>query len=547
MKQKSMEEVARQAFGIQQLHALQKTVIANILAGKRQIVLLPTGYGKTLCFLVPALMLDGATLVIYPLLALMADQQRRMERAGIRAVMLRGGQTRTQRQQALEEIRSGKAQVVLTNPEVLQQPALVTELATCRLSHIAIDEAHCVSEWGDSFRPAYLSLGGVIARLGVARVTAFTATAGPAVLARIRTLLFAESTGSAGTGGADASDANARVKLVQGAYDRPNLRYRVQHAAAKPMALLPLALELPKPLLVFCGTRHNAEATARLLQAFFSDQARLQTEATTPTKVRFYHAGLTKQEKSEVEQWFFHSSDGILCATCAYGMGVDKPDIRTCIHLEAPSKIEFFIQEAGRAGRSGEVATSVLLWNKADARRFPALSGYAQSTSCRRQYLLDYLHGEKAVCSGCDVCVKNGTVHDDTAQLASAPDAARELVLQWIGRNRRRYTQAESVPLLLTQLNAHGLATVGLQVWDVKALLTILHQLKEERKIRLIGLGTKTRARLDLVPQRKRPPASRNATLYQRYITLHRHRLHQLRLHFRRLVRALELALQRSS
>ena len=526
-----IDEIARTVFGIKRLHTLQRTVIANILRGERQLVLLPTGYGKSLCFLVPALMLDGATLVVYPLLALMADQQRRMESVGIRAVVLKGGQTHAQRRQALDAVRTGTAQVVLTNPETLQDERLVTELSHCRLAHIAVDEAHCVSEWGESFRPAYRRLGNVIQRLGVQRVTAFTATAGPIVQERIQTLLFGES--------ADGTT----VKVIQGAFDRENLRYRVQYASDKQRALLHLTLTMPKPMLVFCGTRRGAEDTARLLAAFFSDQARLRTPETTtvpvsPTPVRFYHAALTKQEKAAVERWFFKSSDGVLCATCAYGMGVDKPDIRSCIHLDAPGKIEFFIQEAGRAGRNGEAATSVLLWNDGDKRRAPALAGYAESTTCRRQYLLDYLHGEQTICSGCDRCDAAQKAISATALLPDDSHVPSDdaLVLRWVRAHRRTYTAQDSLPLILDALNAHDRAALGMNVWDVKAVHSLTARLLDAQRIRLVGLGTREHARLDLTrTQWTVPPARTAATLLRR----HRRRLHRLRHQYRRLARVL--------
>ena len=545
MRYTNMDEAAREAFGIQRLHDLQRTVIANILRGERQIVLLPTGYGKSLCFLVPALMLNGATLVIYPLLALMADQQRRMKAAGICAVTLKGGQTKQQRAAALDALKSGRAQVALANPEVLQSKALVAALAQCNIAHIAVDEAHCVSEWGDSFRAAYLGIGGVIRQLGVQRVTAFTATASPAVLSRIQALLFAD-------GG--AADAAPQARIVKGSFDRANLRYRVQYAEAKQQALIPLVLSLPKPLLVFCGTRRSAEDTARLLAAFFCDRARLSH--ATPTSVRFYHAGLTKSEKTSIEKWFFSSDDGVLCATCAYGMGVDKPNIRTCIHLDAPTKIEFFVQEAGRAGRDGNEALSVLLWSHSDRRRFPQLAGYAESRTCRRQYLLDYLHGAKdaecSACSGCDVCEAAARKAPQGEQRKDTPSATAgsvalpytaydaEFVLRWVRRNRRRYTQSEALPLLLDALNEADRPALGMNVWDINAVRTVLTQLLDANRIRMVGMGTKAQARLSLTHKCAKKHAAqerRKAPILRRR---HRRLLRRLRRHFRQLAQVLE-------
>ena len=190
---------AQKSFGIKFLFPWQRLVIANILDSSgaenkdfeidgqinendgvcrgKQIVLLPTGAGKSLCFLTPALLLDGPTLVMYPLLALMADQQRRMQEGSLSCVVFKGGQTQEEREENFRKIECGQARVILANPEVLQNEKIICRLKKCGIAHIAIDEAHCVSEWGDSFRPAYLTLGKIIKELGVKTVTAFTATA----------------------------------------------------------------------------------------------------------------------------------------------------------------------------------------------------------------------------------------------------------------------------------------------------------------------------------------------------------------------------------
>ena len=188
---------------------------------RRQIVVLPTGAGKTLCFQLPAAILRGLTVVVYPLLSLMADQIRRAEGAGLTAVVLRGGQSREERTAVWDAVESGRLQLLLTNPEMLSQESVITRLAHSAVSHLVIDEAHCVSEWGETFRPAYLELGRVIRELEPAATTAFTATASPVVLDAIRTHLF-------GDGGAH---------LIQSVPDRPNIAYSVLETPAKLYAL----------------------------------------------------------------------------------------------------------------------------------------------------------------------------------------------------------------------------------------------------------------------------------------------------------------------
>lgn len=431
---------AQKAFGISYLYPWQRLVIANILdelddrspeektaspeaalpACIKQIVLLPTGAGKSMCFLVPAMLFKGPTLILYPLLALMSDQARRMTEGGITHVVFRGGQSEEERAQNFEAIKNG-AKIILANPEVLQSDALVKQLAECGIAHIAIDEAHCVSEWGDSFRPAYLTLGDIIDRLKVPRVTAFTATASPTVLARVNEVLFR------GVG-----------HIVRSEADRPNIHYFVHYASAKEAAVLALAEREEKPLIVFCGTRHRTEMMAHMLS---EQQHHLHSELTD--SVRFYHAGLTREEKDDTEHWFYPKKDAILVCTCAFGMGVDKKDIHTVIHLDVPATAEAFIQEAGRGGRDGSIANSFLVWSREDSRKAAAavpgsrervMADYAESTTCRRQVLLDALGGEQAACRGCDICL--GVAETE------AQDEAE--VLRFIRRHAGQFTAEEA-------------------------------------------------------------------------------------------------------
>ena len=407
-----VEETALSHFGIKYLFPWQRLVISNILEAYeyskleqqmseeekkayknenrdsfcmgRQIVLLPTGAGKSLCFQIPAMLLDGPTLIIYPLLALMTDQQRRMQEAGLECVVFRGGQTEEERNILFEKINNG-AKIILANPEVLASDRLLEKLCTYRIKHIAIDEAHTVSEWGNTFRKAYLETGHIIKKLNAPIITAFTATASPEVLENVSQILF-----------------EGQAHIVRSESDRPNIHYYVIKAAAKKKKVLELTVDEDKPMIVFCGTRHKAEDMAREINVFFGNQ-----------KARFYHAGLEKDEKEDTEKWFYESKDGILCATCAYGMGVDKKDIKTVVHLEASETAEAYIQEAGRGGRNGETAKAILLWSPQDSADFElygkqsrqySMKIFAETKNCRRQVLLDALGAEQAYCSGCDNC-----------------------------------------------------------------------------------------------------------------------------------------------
>ncbi len=469
----TVTEAACKAFGIKYLFPWQRIVIANILDSAfssdeeieedeavckgRQIVLLPTGAGKSLCFLTPALILPGPTLVLYPLLALMADQKRRMDAGGLKSVVFKGGQSREEREENFKMIRDG-AKIILANPEVLQNPNLVKELASCNISHIAIDEAHCVSEWGDSFRPAYLTLGSIIQQLNVKVVTAFTATASPKVLSRVSDVLF-----------------GGQVHIVRSDSDRPNIHYNVVNTFAKKKEAFRLALSKERPLLIFCGTRAKSEGMARELAAYFGPNT---------DKVRFYHAGLPKDVKTATEQWFYNSDDGILCATCAYGMGVDKKNIKTVIHLESSENAECYLQESGRAVRDGSIGNAILLWSPEDTlrfKRFPEGSRqsymlkFAIASTCRRQVLLDALGAEEAACDGCDVC-KRGE---------AAPFALdAEYALNFIKKHKKLYNYNSLLMELENIFNKRDLKAFKMNIWDSQDIRSIFRGLKKTHKIK---------------------------------------------------------------
>jgi ATP-dependent DNA helicase RecQ len=419
-----IEELASRRFGVPYLYPIQRFVISNTLEGKDQIVVLPTGAGKSLCFQIPALVLPGPTLVIVPLLSLLADQLRRLQ--GTPAAALRGGLDPGEKRSLFGRIRGGGVRILLATPEACLVPAHREELAGCGFSHVVVDEAHCVSEWGRSFRPSYLELGELCARLGAPRLTAFTATASPAVLADVKSLLF----------------PGREVRLVEANPDRPNILYSVVPTLCRLRTLSGLIAERGGAAVVFCPTRESAEATAREL-----------SRRAPQREVLFYHAGLTADERQRVELWFLPSRDGVLCSTSAFGLGVDKPDIRTVIHLEAPPSVESYLQETGRAGRDGLRAQAILLSGAGDHREEPASAGpdrgaalrrraildYArQGGRCRRQTLLALIGKEAPPCSGCDVC--DGTD-------GRGPEGEKE-ILRFVRANRRRFRPGRAAGML---------------------------------------------------------------------------------------------------
>jgi len=244
-------ELASRRFGVEYLFPLQRLVIANVLDAAerderlRQIALLPTGFGKSLCFQLPALLLPGPTIAVYPLLALIEDQRRRLAAAGVACAVFRGGMPEGERTEAEAALASGRAKLVLTNPECLRG-RLLSFLSGLGPSHVAIDEAHCVSEWGETFRPAYLELGRAIEALSPRAVTAFTATASPPVLESVSRILF---------GGEPAT-------LVDTDADRPNIHYSVARCLSRERAVESLVARLERPAIVFASSREGVQILA---------------------------------------------------------------------------------------------------------------------------------------------------------------------------------------------------------------------------------------------------------------------------------------------
>jgi ATP-dependent DNA helicase RecQ len=333
-------------FGLRAFRPGQREAVQAALDGRDSLVVMPTGGGKSLCYQLPALAGEELVVVVSPLIALMADQSRRLEQAGVSAAMLASGMEEGHNAQALRSIVSGEARLVLAAPERFASRVFRDTLATRKVGLFVVDEAHCVAEWGHDFRPDYLRLHDVIQALGRPAVMAATATATPRV----------------------AEEIAARLGLrnwlaVRSGFDRPNLTFDVVGVegagaiARKRSTLLhALSRDDARPAIVYCGTRkHTAEVGALL------SEQRLE--------VVCYHAGMSPQERRSSQEAFMSGRAEVVVATNAFGMGVDKADVRTVVHWALPTSLEAYYQEAGRGGRDGRAGRALLLASRMDLGR----------------------------------------------------------------------------------------------------------------------------------------------------------------------------------
>ena len=478
-----VEAEAHATFGVPYLYPAQRLVVDNILDGCSQIVLMPTGGGKSLCFQLPARLLAGPTMVIVPLLSLLQDQLRRLREGPLRVAALMGAQEMPERRQILHGLAEREIDVLFTTPEALAG-RFGEQLPSLSISHCVIDEAHCISEWGDRFRPAYVELGAVVRAAGIPVVSAFTATASGPILRRIREVIYAD----------------APVSVVSVDPDRTNLRYAVRQVLSRKRSLVECAETMERPLIAFASSRGGTEHYARHLQA-----AGIRSS-------RFYHAGLDADERRAIEQWFFDSADGVLVATSAYGMGVDKGDIRSAVHLEPPPSMEAYLQEAGRAGRDGRPAEALLLhaggaerrrmeaMAPADRRRYTAMLDYAASRRCRREQLLAPFTDGEVACSGCDVCDREVT--------GPPPEAAG--IADLVRRHRGRFGLRETALLLGGQATYEAEAMGLRRTRGFGYLRRWREQEIDEALAALLAAGTIERRRRGFVPARLCAPRRRS-------------------------------------
>ncbi len=331
-------------FGFERFHTGQEEVISRVLDGQDTLAILATGAGKSLCYQLPALVLPGTTMVVSPLIALMKDQMDMLHERGVfDVVALNSTLSEDQEAVAIAKIATGTMKIVFVTPEKLEDDAFVGILQTLQIPLFVVDEAHCISAWGHDFRPAYLNLGRVITQLRKPTVLALTATATPAVREDILLQLGIPN-----------------VKPIVKGFDRPNLRYEVKRADSE-QAKLKILRELFETGLEGTGIIYTATIKNALeVQHYLHDSLNL------PAAV--YHSKLQKQDRVSVHELFMRENIRAVVATNAFGLGIDKPNIRFVVHYDLPGSVEAYTQEAGRAGRDGDLSRCILLYRMSDTR-----------------------------------------------------------------------------------------------------------------------------------------------------------------------------------
>ena len=337
-----MRRTMRNVFGIRRLRPGQEDVMRSIVAGRDTLAIMPTGAGKSLCYQLPALHLKGTTVIVSPLISLMKDQVDKLEASGVEAIQVNSSFTEREQKRSVEQIeRSGGGDFIFTTPERLTDPDFLSKLAKTEIDFVVIDESHCISEWGHDFRPSYLSLGSAIKALGSPPVLALTATATPEVVADIQKQLGLR-----------------RMEVINTGIYRPNLRYevlRVTNELEKRQHVARIFRETEGTGVVYCAT---VKAVESLIEFFRGSGFEL----------RPYHGKLASKERRENQELFMSGALKAMVATNAFGMGIDKSDIRFVAHYQMPGSLESYYQESGRAGRDGEDARCILLYQLDDRR-----------------------------------------------------------------------------------------------------------------------------------------------------------------------------------
>ncbi|WP_456407015.1 DNA helicase RecQ [Thiolapillus sp.] len=402
-------EILEQVFGYPSFRPSQQEIVETLVQGRDALVLMPTGGGKSLCYQIPSLIRPGVGIVVSPLIALMQDQVLALRQQGVAAAALNSSLAPEEARQIQQQLLNGDLQLLYVAPERLMSDGFQSLLRRTDIALFAIDEAHCVSQWGHDFRPEYIQLSTLHEDFPQVPRIALTATADEPTRKEIIQRL-----------GLEQAD-----HFISG-FDRPNIRYRVaaDNSNIRQQLLRFIQLDYPDQAgIVYCLSRRKVEETAAWLQQ-------------QGIKALPYHAGLSQQERAENQNRFLREDGIVVVATIAFGMGIDKPDVRFVVHLNLPKSLEAYYQETGRAGRDGEPAEALLFYNLRDvitlrqfveqsdadeahkrieSQKLERMLGYCELTSCRRQALLAYFGDElQQPCGNCDTCLNPPKTWDGT-------------------------------------------------------------------------------------------------------------------------------------
>ena len=448
------DDVLRTTFGYREFRSGQRAVIDCALQGQDALVLMPTGGGKSLCYQVPALVLEGLTIVVSPLIALMQDQVLALRQSGVAAAYLNSSLSAEESATVIRQVYEGELKLLYIAPERLLLENTLARLSQVAVSLIAIDEAHCVSQWGHDFRPDYLGLHVLEQAFpGVPRL-ALTATADERTQADIVTRL-----------------ALQQPEVFLASFDRPNIRYSVQVKGDTRAQLLTfLSGHRGESGIIYCMSRKRVDAIATWLQG-------------KGFHALAYHAGMDTEQRAQHQAEFVRADEVIMVATVAFGMGIDKPDVRFVAHLDLPKSIESYYQETGRAGRDGLASEAWMIYGLQDVMRvvkmvqesqaqdaikridrskIDSLLGWCEVTTCRRRALLQYF-GEtlQAQCGNCDICLNPPRTWDATV--------AAQKLLSSVYRTGQRFGSGHVIDVLLgkdspkvRQFGHHQLSTYGI-------------------------------------------------------------------------------------
>ncbi|WP_283131570.1 ATP-dependent DNA helicase RecQ [Enterovibrio norvegicus] len=404
--------VLQTVFGYHSYRDGQKEIIDAVIAGQDCLVIMPTGGGKSLCYQIPALMRDGITIVISPLISLMKDQVDQLLANGVQAACLNSSMTPDEQSETWKSLREGNLKLLYVSPERVLMRDFIERLQSIQVGLIAVDEAHCVSQWGHDFRPEYAQLGLLKQHFVDVPVMALTATADDTTRQDICQRLALDS-----------------PNIYLGSFDRPNIRYTLLEKH-KPLAQLTqfLTTQSGQSGIIYCNSRKRVEQVAEKL----CDQN---------IRAAGYHAGMSNEQRGFVQDAFQRDDIQIVVATVAFGMGINKPNVRFVVHYDIPRNIESYYQETGRAGRDGLPAEAVMFYDPSDigwlhrclqekpegpqkqveSHKLNAMGAFAEALTCRRLVLLNYFgeYREKP-CGNCDICLDPPTLFDGTEQAQKA-------------------------------------------------------------------------------------------------------------------------------